>query len=233
MAALSHSARLRQKIEVVLPDFVAASNELVGHPRFPLLYPEMLVAMHWMIRASIDIMQTTLRRCRKLAAHDAVACGMVPYLDQHIKEEMHHDEWLLDDLELLGYSRAEVLRRIPSPHAATCVGSRYYWSLHHHPVAELGALAVMEGYPASIEAIDLMQELTELPRAAFRTLEKHAHLDPNHRDDLLAAIDALPLEEGHHEMLGVAALATIETASALYREVAGYLPVDEFELVER
>src|SRR5262245_54851864 len=58
-------------------------------------------------------------------------------------------------------------------------------------------IAVLEGYPPTIEAVELMAELTALPRSAFRTIEKHAHLDPHHRDDLNAAMDALPLSEEH------------------------------------
>lgn len=224
MPMISHSERLRQKIELALPEFIDASTELVTHPRFAQLFPEMLVSMHWMIRSSVPLMQTTLDRCHQLAQTDAVAAAMAPYLAQHIKEEMHHDEWLLEDLELLGVARQDVLRRMPSPSAAACVGSRYYWVLHHHPVAELGGIAVMEGYPPSLEVIDMMQAATGLPRRAFRTIEKHAHLDPHHRDDLLAAIDALPLAEEHHAILGVAALYTVETASALYREVVRSVP---------
>ena len=102
------------------------------------------------------------------------------------------------------------------------MGARYYWVLHHHPIAELGALAVMEGYPTSVEAIDYMQEITGYPREAFRTIEKHAHIDVRHRDELLAVIDALPLTETHHEILGVSALYTVESASAVYREVLEY-----------
>ncbi len=231
MSSLSHSQRLNRKIDLVLPDFIDASTEVVSHPQLLQLYPELLINIHFMIRSSVPLMQTALRRCHEMADEDAVANGMIPYLTQHIKEELHHDEWLLEDLELLGVSRSDVLRRIPSPHAAACVGARYYWVLHHHPVAELGGIAVMEGHPPSLEVFDLLEDFTGLPRAAFRTLEKHAHLDPHHRDDMLAAIDALPLEEEHHEMLGVAALATIETASALYREVAESLSIEDFEVV--
>jgi hypothetical protein len=225
--APSNSERLRQKIELVLPDFIDASNELVVHPRFAELYPEMLVSMYWMIRASVPQMQAAMQRCHELAATDPVAAAMAPYLEQHIKEEMHHDEWMLEDLELLGVPRRDVLRRIPSPNAAALAGVRHYWVMYHHPVAELGGLAVMEGYPASLEAIDLMQELTGLPRQAFRTIEKHAHLDPHHRDELLAIIDRLPLEEEHHELLGVSAFFTVKAASSVYREI-----VDRAEHVE-
>jgi pyrroloquinoline quinone (PQQ) biosynthesis protein C len=220
----THSERLRNKIELVLPDFISASTEVITHPRFVELYPELLIAIHQMIRTSVPLMQTSLNRCQELARCDRVAEAMIPYLTQHIKEELHHDEWLLEDIELLGIQRAEVLRRMPSPHVAAATGCRYYWILHHHPLAEIGAIAVMEGYPPAVEVFDILEEETGLPRAVFRTLEKHAHLDPHHRDDLLAAIDALPLEEEHHEILTVSAFATIEYASAVYREVAARLP---------
>lgn len=222
--SLSHSERLRQKIELVLPEFAEASTAVVAHPRFRELFPELLVRVHWMIRCSVPLMETSLRRCHELANHDPVAAALIAYLTQHIKEELHHDEWLLEDLEGLGWPRSEVLRRVPSPAAAACVGARYYWVLHHHPIAEIGGIAVMEGYPPSVEAVELMQKLSGLPRGAFRTIDKHSHLDPHHRDDLLEAIDNLPLDDEHHEMLGVAALATVESASALYREVAQLLP---------
>lgn len=224
MSTLTHSQRLRQKIELVLPDHVAAATELVSHPNFRELYPELLVRMHWMVRVTVPIMTVTLNRCRELASYDPVAARLAPYFEQHIKEEMHHDEWLLEDIELLGTPRADVLRRLPSATAATCAGARYYWVHHHHPVAELGALAVLEGYPPTIEAIDLMQKLTGYPRAAFRTLEKHSHIDVVHRDQMLAVIDSLPLNDHHHEVLGVAALHTTQTASTLYRDLIDDAP---------
>jgi len=224
MTTPRHSERLRQTIALVLPNFAEASAELVSHPRFGELYPEMLVSMHWMIRATVPIMRVTLQRCRQMEDHDAVAAALAPYLAQHIKEEMHHDEWLLEDLELLGVRRDEVLKRMPSSLAASLVGAQYYWVLHHHPVALLGHIAVMEGYPASMEAVELMIELAGHPREAFRTIERHSHIDQHHRDELLAVIDNLPLEEEHHRMLGVSALHTVEMASAVYREVVERLP---------
>ena len=36
---------------------------------------------------------------------------------------------------------------MPPPSVAGLVGSQYYWILHHHPVAFLGYVALMEGYP--------------------------------------------------------------------------------------
>ena len=125
---------------MVLPELIDASTELVTHPRFAELYPEMLVSMHWMVRATVPLMKASLRHCLELNDSDPVAAALAPYLTQHIKEEMHHDEWLLEDLELLGIPRTEVLRRIPSSQTAAMVGSRYYWVLHHHPIAKSAQL---------------------------------------------------------------------------------------------
>src|SRR5262245_19859859 len=98
MSATTNSERIRQKIELLRPEFAAASAELAVHPRFRDLYPEMLVRIYWMIRASVRMLQATLGRCRALATTDAVAVAMIPYIEQHILEEMHHDEWVLEDL---------------------------------------------------------------------------------------------------------------------------------------
>jgi hypothetical protein len=82
----------------------------------------------------------------------------------------------------------------------------------------------MEGYPPREEAIDLMVERTGFPRAAFRTLEKHCHLDTHHRDDFNLALDALLLTDEHHAILEVSALHTIRAAARCYGEVLEQAP---------
>src|SRR5215213_6879673 len=102
MNVISNTRRLRQQIEQVLPETSAAIGEVVMHPRIRELYPEFLVTVHQMIRATVPLMRTALQRCRELDYTDPVAAAMAPYLGQHIKEELHHDDWLLEDLEFLG-----------------------------------------------------------------------------------------------------------------------------------
>jgi hypothetical protein len=48
-----------------------------------------------------------------------------------------------------------------------------------------------------------------LPRRAFSNLLLHGKLDPQHRDDLDHTLDALPLTEEHHSLMGVSAFQTI------------------------
>jgi hypothetical protein len=208
--ASGESARLRAKLELVLPMLLAASRRFLEHPQIKELYPAYLRMSHWIIRASVPLMETSLRRAQATAAEDPVAAGLAEYLEHHVDEEVGHDEWLLEDLEVLGVARADVLAEPPSTAVASLVGAPYYWVLHYHPVAVLGYIALLEGYPPTIVEVDLLMKRTGYERDAFRTLIRHAELDPLHRDDLDAAIDRLPLSSEHSAVIGICGLHTVE-----------------------
>jgi hypothetical protein len=200
------SDRLRAKLGFVVPGLIAASARLNDHPRIRELYPEYLVTSHGVIRASVPLMEAARDRARSMAGTDPVAAGLEAYLGAHIDEERGHDEWLIEDLAVLGWKRADVVGRVPSATVASVVGAQYYWILHHDPIAILGYIAVLEGYPPSKGLIETLIARTGYPRKAFRTMLAHGVLDPRHRDDLDAAIDALPLTPEHEALIGVSAL---------------------------
>lgn len=154
-------------------------------------------------------MQTALEQARARAADDPVAARLAEYLEKHVDEEVGHDDWLLEDLEQLGTPPAEVHVRQPSPSIATLVGAQYYWVLHHHPVTVLGYIALLEGYPPSIADVDRLMRRTGYPRDAFRTLIRHAELDPLHRDELDEALDGLPLRAEHEDAIALSGLHSV------------------------
>ena len=154
-----------------------------------------------------------LAQSKALVGRDPLAEPLADYLAEHVEEELHHDETLLSDLELLGIDRESVVERMPSPEVAALIGSQYYWILHFHPVAFLGFVALMEGYPPTPELIETLVERTGFPREAFGTYIEHAELDPGHRDHLDRTLDSLPLEERHESALGVSAIATAVMAA--------------------
>jgi pyrroloquinoline quinone (PQQ) biosynthesis protein C len=167
------------------------------------------------------MMEEAAAAARHLAGEgsDPTAPLLAEYFERHAREEAGHDDWLLDDLEALGVAREAVWERIPSRHVAAMVGAYYYWVRHVHPVALLSYLAVLEGNPPVVEQLESVQRSTGLPREAFRTLIKHAHLDPHHRDDLNDLIDRLPLTAEHHQLLALSAFHTIEQVSLVLQEV--------------
>jgi hypothetical protein len=206
---VSHSGLLRAKIRMVSGRLDAVALELWNHPRFADVYPTYLFHNHAVVRASVPLMRAAHARARLGFQDDPIARDLEAYLAQHIPEEMHHDEWLLEDLETLGVERAKVLAWMPPPSVATLVGAQYYWIEHFHPAAILGYIAVLEGTPPIETEIEGVAERSGVPLNAFSTLIRHGRLDPHHRDDLNDALDRLPLTPAHVALLGVSAFHTV------------------------
>jgi hypothetical protein len=199
-------------------EYHEAAHTLWSHPRLRALFPEYLYRIHSIIRASVPVMEAARDRAGVLAANDPVCASLHAYLAQHVPEERHHDDWLLDDLEVLGVSRAAVWARQPSPTVAALVGAQYYWIQHHHPVAVLGYIAVLEGTPPTEEHVLGVMRATGLPADAFRTFIKHARLDPHHRDDLNEALDGMPLTDEQETLVTVNAIETQHWLARSLRE---------------
>jgi len=215
---LSNSELLRKKIRLA-SCYDPASTSLLLHPRLAEFYPEVLFLLHSTARASVPLMQAALERSRELAEHDEVAAALVAYLAEHIVEEADHDEWMLQDMELLGIKREQVLQRIPALGVIEAVGAQYYWIHHVHPVAFLGYLEALEGEPVAVDAVEYAMQHSGLPPAAFRTLLVHAQNDPDHSADLDRLIDRLPLDAAQTAMLGVSAITITSAVESAYSAI--------------
>jgi hypothetical protein len=215
------SQRLRRTIELVLPELTAAGGRLLSHPAVADLYADYLFTSHCIVRASVPLMETALQQSRVAGPTDPVAAELAEYLEDHIPEELHHDEWLLDDLETLGIDRSAVLVRPPSPTVAALVGAQYYWIFHYHPVALLGYIEVLEGYPPLEDEIDDLISRTGHSRQAFRTLIGHAGLDPQHADELNSVLDHLHVTPEQSTVMGLSAMQTVHLLAEAVDEVVG------------
>jgi hypothetical protein len=218
MNQLSHSRRLRDKIRLVRGPMDAIAEQLWSHPRLREIYPEFLFLNHSVIRSSVPLMKAAAEASEKMVDREPVAEGMLAYFRKHIPEETGHDDWVLDDLETLGFQREDVLKRIPSPSAAALAGAQYYWIRHVHPVALLGFIAVLEGTPPDVEFFEQTADRIGVPRRAFSNLLLHGKLDPQHRDDLDRTLDALPLTEDHHTLMGISAFQTVSLLTRVASE---------------
>ena len=219
MSGRENSARLRDKLALLDRTLAPLYDELWASPDPARVYLPFLVLLHQIIRASVPLMEAARACARDRAPGDAVCTALVPYLDEHIEEERHHDAWLLEDLEIAGVPRGDVLERIPSPRVAALVGAAYYWVFHHHPLALLGYIAVLEGSPPSRSFTEGLEARTGLPRSAFRTLEKHGEVDPGHGQALDRLVDSLPLTPAHESLLGVSLVHTTSALGGCVREL--------------
>ena len=212
----SPSQRLRTAMALAFPALGTAGARLWEHPDLAVVYPRYLMSIHHVIRTSVPLMIEAADALRRRPATDeqmALADQMVAaYLDRHVQEEAGHDEWVLEDLERLGILREAVLTAHPYPAAAELAGPQYYYIRHHDPVAILGYIAQLEGYPPDEQALLSTAARTGLPVTAFRTMRKHAHLDPHHRADLDHLLDTAPL--GSHRS-GLVLRSALDAAVSL------------------
>lgn len=213
----TRSERIRARLHQAADSYYEAAAELWSHPRLRDLFPDYLYRIHSIIRASVPVMEAARDRA-KLFADDPTCAALHAYLAHHVPEERHHDDWLLDDLNVLGMSSETVWARRPSSIVAALVGAQYYWIQHHHPVAVLGYIAVLEGTPPQEAHIRDIMRRTGLPPKAFRTFIKHARLDPHHRDDLNDMLDTIPLSAAHEQLVIDNALDTQRQLARSLRE---------------
>lgn len=224
MNELAKTSRLlRNKISVALPLLFSEGDRIFQGENIRERYVEYIIMLHGTVRASVPLMRRAIAIAERDYPLELLSGKLCKYMEHHIPEELGHDEWLLEDLEILGVSRAVALARPPAASVAALVGSQYYWMEHYHPVSLLGYIAVMEGYPPKVERVDELVDITGLPRGAFRTLRKHAFLDPHHRDDLDDFLDELELSREHEAIVGMSALQTVSAAAEALGDVASSL----------
>jgi hypothetical protein len=194
---------------------------LLEHPRARELFPRFLATGYPVAEAMVPLMEVGLERARDAAPHDAVAEGLVAYLEKHIPEEMHADEpggATLDDLVALGVDPELLRQDPPAPQVAALIGAQYYWIFHRHPVALLGFLE-LEAYHPDGPTVERLIETTGLPRDGFRQLLIHSKLDIVHARDLHRLLDSLPLEPWHEQLIGLSALQTVGLLAEALLEV--------------
>ncbi len=217
--ALSTSEQIHIKQRLLGRRRWEASRRLHEHQDFAELYPSLLFRSHCIARATVPLLRAAVARLEMLRQGDPAAPGLIDVLGHLAAEEEGHDEWLLQDLEVLGVSRQEVMSRMPPPIIASLVGAQYYWLAHHHPVAVMGYVFVTETAPPGKDDLEALIARTGLPRKAFRSLLAHSLLDQKHGADLERALDALPLTEDHLSALGVSLIASTNTFATAVEEI--------------
>jgi pyrroloquinoline quinone (PQQ) biosynthesis protein C len=217
VGAATAADQLRWKIELMEPELTGVTHLLVTDPRVPELYRDYLIAYHGILRATIPLLQTARREA--LARDGSASRTLASYLETHIEEEAGEDEWLLQDLEVLGVDRSTVLGHVPSPKVARLVGAQYYWVLHVDPIAVLGYLAALERDPPSLELIDHLVQRTGHDIAAFRTLTAHAERDPDHAEELDDLLDRIELTDEQWLLVSLSAMNSVHMLAMVLKEI--------------
>jgi len=101
---------------------------------------------------------------------------------EYIEEEMGHQEWILNDIEVCGGDKEAV--RHATPHVTTEVMVAYAYDTVQriNPIGFFGMVHVLEGTSMSTAdgAADAIRDALGLPERAFRYLRSHGALDVAH-----------------------------------------------------
>jgi len=206
-----HGDLLRRKIQLSAPLFHRVTTRFWEHPDLASLYPRFLLAIHGSVRATVPLMVAAVEELKR-RPDTALNRRLIAYFEEHATEESEHEEWLLQDLAVLGVNREAALGEYGIPAIAALAGAQYYWIRHAHPVALLGCFAVLEGHPPTLAHLEDAERRTGLPADAFRMLRQHAVLDVQHGVELFDLIDQLPLDS---RLAGLLAVSAIQTMASL------------------
>ncbi|MGW4458510.1 iron-containing redox enzyme family protein [Streptomyces albidoflavus] len=228
MNTSSVSGRLRAKLSLVEAGPHGATAALWRADRPRERYLAYLVTMHQVIRASVPLMERAAELADRAApgGADPLAVPLARYLRAHVLEETGHDAWLLEDLAAAGVDTRAVTGAVPPPDVAALTGAQYYWAEHHHPLALVGYIAVLEGHAPAAGLGAALARRTRLPEAAFRTVQAHAQLDAGHVDDVYALLDSLPLTGRDEALLAVSALHTVDALTRIFVRLGRRAPAD-------
>jgi pyrroloquinoline quinone (PQQ) biosynthesis protein C len=113
----------------------------------------------------------------------------------YIKEELGHQEWILNDIAACGADAEAVRRGSPAFSTELMVAYAYDTIARSNPVGFFGMVHVLEGtsIQLAISAAAMLQQSLNLPQQAFTYLNSHGSLDLEHVEffrDLVNRLDS-------------------------------------------
>ena len=101
---------------------------------------------------------------------------------EYIEEELGHEEWVLNDLEVCGVNKESI--RLSQPTLPTELMIAYAYDVINriNPIGFFGMVHVLEGTSIAVadQAADGIQKALSLPDTAFSYLRSHGALDEDH-----------------------------------------------------
>ena len=126
------------------------------------------------------------------------------FLYEHMQEEKGHEQWVMNDLEVVGVTPKETLAYEPSRLILGFVGYNYWAADRKHPLSVLGMLYTLEvvasvyGGPmtAAIKESLLLQS-----DHGISFVSSHSELDAQHMADLRVVLNGVHDEEAKHAIV--------------------------------
>ena len=180
---MTFSQQLEEALVPYRQEYRSLTDEWITSGAFGPTYPALLVETFHYVKHSCSLM------CLACARLDHSQSELQTYVARHIEEEVAHENWVLEDLETLGYERAEVVASKPLAETIHLVGSQLYVIEYLDPAGLLGYVYVMESTPPRRQALEEFSEAFGIPYDAMKFLVQHGEEDVKHKRDLIHALD--------------------------------------------
>ena len=116
------------------------------------------------------------------------------FLYEHMHEEMGHENWVLNDLEAVGVTRADARAHGPGVHTLALNGYNYWAADRRHPCSVLGmlyALEVIASVYGGPFADAIRESLLLEGDQGVSFIASHASLDAQHMAELRTILNQL------------------------------------------
>jgi len=141
---------------------------------------------------------------------------------KYIEEEVGHQEWILNDLQVLGVDKESVRHGKPSIHTELMVSYAYDQVTRNNPVGFFGMVYTLEKTSSTIAtfAAEQIANGLSLPRNAMSYMISHGSLDIEHMQDFEQIMNRLDSDADK-----AAVLHTMPVFYQLYTNVFKSLPI--------
>jgi pyrroloquinoline quinone (PQQ) biosynthesis protein C len=221
----SFSQHLSERILPTLIERGKIWQKLAHQKNFAQFYATVLVQSYHYVKQSCPLMEKAVSDHLTDARYDFLRA----YLQNHILEEAGHDEWLLQDIENLGYSRDLAIRSIPLNAVCNMVGTQLYLMAEFGGVALLGYIFVLEAYPPKSNFLTELSETHSIPIDAFSTFFEHSDIDVRHAGELMEILNSSQLTNKDRQLIEYSAQSAVEATYLLFNQISQsqqWLPAD-------
>jgi pyrroloquinoline quinone (PQQ) biosynthesis protein C len=150
------------------------------------MYLDFLSQAYHHVKHTFPLLALAATRTKDLAYQKALL--------SYMNEERGHDEWILDDIHVLGGDAEAVRNGAPGVACQLMVAYGYYAIEHIDPYAQLGSVHVLEGMSvefAELAANSIQRSLGAEGEGGFSYLRTHGALDIEHVAFFKALVDEI------------------------------------------
>lgn len=162
--------------------------DAVAHGVDRELYLSFLHSAYHHVRYTVPLLQAALAAC---GADDVVlAAG----LEEYVREEIGHDEWILDDIAALGGDADATRHARPPLPVRVMVAHAFHLIAEEGPLALLGMVHVLEGMSVALAvraAKAIKARIGDGEGGGFSYLTSHGGLDIGHVETFAGLLDAI------------------------------------------